>query len=674
MGTLMISPTKPHESRQLTICLMAAFSFACLMAVGAYLAIGRQIIAEAYYHEGWPLITKMLTSALPIEHYYTRAVQILGYIFFMGNLLILSWQYPERLRRLLSKQYRPAIATILGLYVILVIRGFCIPHLLNEPITSEDYSIHFANALAGSSLFLEHGVHFGFTPFHGAGCFTPGIDEFWSSLWLLLLGRLLGAVPAFNLSIFAAFLLPTICAWRAARNFGFSRATTVIWVLFSTLLLAGYTPIRAFFVFGAYGFILSVFLCLYCLSLAHRYINKPHPGRLIWLFCAGVFSLWLHPLSGLTFPVLFVPYAVAHLPRFTRTTAIHLFLAGVLALAANLPWIVPTAVFMRQGIKDVHQLNGQTHPDRILRQLADEPSLTLAFVLVAVCFIVRRRGLWRGMDSCLAISTAILAAVTFFGTQLGLSFTEPLRYTTPLCVLMTFWLAAASTRLLSLKNPVIFIPASLFVLSLVPIPPELVCGYTSYPAVTHVLNTLQQSKGRVLLQDHPFKAPYCPTRLAAMIPWYTAREVTGTPFSDLPPRMPQFVGNRIFMQSLDSLSPDRMLAYLRLYGVRSIVTYSPLAKQVFDNLLFVKCIDSVGRFRIYGRTDGPEADVSVAATYGQMEISNACSTVTVLNYHLLPGMKVIPSTLKLGPVWRLDDPDPFIKVDNGSCRRFVIRY
>jgi hypothetical protein len=347
-----------------------------------------------------------------------------------------------------------------------------------------------------------------------------------------------------------------------------------------------------------------------------------------------------------------------------------------------LPWLLSDISFLSEATSHTGATNLQTNPLRIFARLAGDPTLSLACMLLVTSLVVLRGRIWRGMDLSLGISALLLAAVAFFGTQLGLSITEPIRFVIPLCVVLTFWLVAGARTLLRRRNPTCGILASLFALSLVPIPPEFVCGYGTFPEATRLLNTLAQYRekgGRILLQDLPFDSPYGRTRFAALIPWYTGSEVTGTPFSGLPPLHPQFVGDDLFGQSLNSISPDMALADLRLYNVKNIVTYSDGARRFFDRFPAVACIDSINKFRVYTLNEKLEgldggAGCTITAAYGSIAVGNALSSPINLKYHYLTGMKVSPPTVKLSPIHLLDDPMPFIKIDNGTCHDFVITY
>ena len=53
-------------------------------------------------------------------------------------------------------------------------------------------------------------------------------------------------------------------------------------------------------------------------------------------------------------------------------------------------------------------------------------------------------------------------------------------------------------------------------------------------------------------------------------------------------------------------------------------------------------------------------------------MENAPSGITILKYHYLDTLRIEPESLKLEPVWLMEDPIPFIKVENGNCSAFSI--
>ncbi len=83
------------------------------------------------------------------------------------------------------------------------------------------------------------------------------------------------------------------------------------------------------------------------------------------------------------------------------------------------------------------------------------------------------------------------------------------------------------------------------------------------------------------------------------------------------------------------------------------------------------------QYTIYEHLEGRESycygcDARVEAVDDRIKVSAATSPVTILKYHYIDTLRVEPSSIKIGPIRLLDDPVPFIRVENGRQRRFEV--
>jgi hypothetical protein len=212
-------------------------------------------------------------------------------------------------------------------------------------------------------------------------------------------------------------------------------------------------------------------------------------------------------------------------------------------------------------------------------------------------------------------------------------------------------------------------------------PQTFAFGYNRYPAAEKILNFIEintTGSARIHVQDSRTH-PYFGSHFTAFIPYRTSKEILAGPVT-FPPtkfRFTQFIDDLLFGKNLDDISSDEFKKYLELYNIKYFLIFSKNAHQFFDkNSRFKKIFNAV-QFSIYEYLDAEEnycyrCNAVVKADYDKIVIESATSNITILKYHYIDTLKVKPERLKIKPIKLLDDPVPFIMVENGDYSSFTI--
>ncbi len=139
----------------------------------------------------------------------------------------------------------------------------------------------------------------------------------------------------------------------------------------------------------------------------------------------------------------------------------------------------------------------------------------------------------------------------------------------------------------------------------------------------------------------------------------------------------QFTDDTLFGKNLNEISDSTLKDYLELYNIKYFLVFSDSGKAFFGKNPSFRCVFEVGNFAIYDYLDsdqsycyGCEADIK--ADYDTIVVKNVTSNTTILKYHYIDTLKIEPASIKMKPIRILDDPNPFILVENGDHSEFRI--
>jgi hypothetical protein len=657
------SPWVPDRKTIVLLQILAAISIICA-AVEAFSAT----ISAASLVSPLAGLVRILAAPKPVAAAQWLHVEIIKVCISLSVLLIALPHYSSRRSALsawMNTHETALITTILTLYSIYMILPFC-NHFFTYPVVTIDYMFHYGEAVEAKAHILDHGSIWGFDPFHGAGRLSTGVDNFWQALFLIVFAPL-GNPAAFNISVVVAFLLPPLLLYFSTRLFGISAIARILLVLLNCLMLEKLTP--RFLYLGLIGFVMSTYLCIFCMALLHRYFSAANVKYLLAVFAIGLFSLLVHPLSSITFVFLFLPYAaifhssvIRHLPQ--------LAIGAALVLAAN--WYIWFGAFKISTGFAFASPYMQTMPAMFLRNILWMPAALLIHLAfwVSIGYLAIRRNHNYSLIVALACSALMFCLMGIFGSQMGLGLTEPQRFLMPfevIAVLISCFLACEGSIMPSFPKILVI---AVFVFLLIPDRAffALRLGYGDYPEVAQLATVLRgngAASGRVLVQDNTWEL-FFDSQITGALPLLTNRELISG-WTVIQGKC-QFINDIAFGRRLQDMRDDELLSWLKLCRVSTIMVCSETAQRRMEQLPNVTPIPHNGRYFLF-KFLSPDTSrfhagsAGLAATFDKIQLTNPTSDTLVLAYHYFNQLVVRSgNNAKIFPVNIAPDPLPFIGI------------
>ena len=651
--------------------------YLCLVAV--FLIWGRMIVGGIYHGTSLPILNFLIThqGANSLDYYLHKCVMLLVAGYIIGAAALAAWVIPQKMSSMISAHYGRAVGLIFIGYGIYVLALFWTPEFFAQPVSQDDYIFRFVEGQRLAYGFLHHFSVPLYDPFINAGQLDFGIDQFWPALFFALFGWTGHPAVVFNIAILFAYVVPLVLAYFFARSMPLNPPGRVIFLLAIALQLTGGIDSREFYRSGCFGFVLSTYFALYLFSLLRRYLAENKIRSLAGATLWGGFALWVHPLTGMTFLALALPLLVTFWRQLTPQRIALLFAAAGIVIIFNLPWIAP---FLRYAWMSptFTAPNLQTWPGIFAYSLFKDRGFDFLCILFIV-FVYRTIRTRSTFNLSIIISCLLLALIAFFGSQIGLAFAEPARYSIPLEVLITLSVAMIFQHEVARKNFVYIGALAMLFLALVSPPLRLRFGYSYAPAAGRIIDYVKHSMpqgGRLLVQEsagHPWFGSHFPVAL----PYFTGKEIIATTQYNVSIHYPHFIDNSMLGLPLASVGDSALQSYLRRSFVSHILVFSPEDRDAFNKRPWLRKTFSEGPFCIFEYGPGNTSrcfgsGAKARAAHVSLIITNAKSPSVVIGYHYYPFLKVTPPQVTIGPEMIADDPIPFIRAHNGSCEDFVI--
>lgn len=536
--------------------------------------------------------------------------------------------------------------------------------------TTWGYSPHF---MAGYPFGLWNS--FGRRVYELAAACLPGLDS--------------GAVTHGTLLVMA--LMPPLLVAATARLLGASLGLATVCLGLAAVVWQLDSMVAYFWTFGVTAFAFTSTLAVTFAGLLFRALAT---GRWAWTLAAGLCLGaigWLHPL--LLFPVLAVAITMTSASggsgRRLGSRLVSLGCVAAIAIALLLPWLVSLASltelrastptpFLRADwrhlLMDLCSDRGYERPhDRRVM-------LHVVLVFAGWGTVLAFRARDRATLACAGTAGACLLFAYGFSSIPHLDHTEPYRYQVTASMFALLPAAAGIRRLAAAiaeagrEARSALLAAGLLLL------PNLVAQVVGLAyrtpasgldgermAVVRWLREHPGRGGRVLCQDEV---------LGDMLPELTGRAVIGGAVAAqgcLPHRFASIDDDSAFGRPLHELEPAQIDAYLDLYNVEVAITSAAvLERHLATHTGWLRGRD--GQLQAFVRTtpppgyvigDGAEA-TAVVPTRDGLRIERAPAGRFVLRYHHLATMR-IDAGASLQPVNMLDDPVPFVAVDNPAA-------
>ncbi|MEM2955978.1 MAG: hypothetical protein QW041_00120 [Candidatus Pacearchaeota archaeon] len=559
---------------------------------------------------------------------------------------------------------------------------------IDKPLIHDDYATHFASSINSVHFFMTKFRLWGYDPYHSAG-YPSGIilsmSNHWAILFNILFGWILGDILAFKIAVFLALSILPILALYSAKNYGFGKINSLAFSIVSMAFVFGLNESKKMIVYGMYGYLLSVFLSFFVSSIFLRYINTQKNIDWIKFTLLGAFAFFVHPFSAIICTILCTPIFILNIKKISIKTLIKIILSIVMIILINLIWLLPTIQFKDYITEPYPYYTTYDSLTRFMQNTA------IPLIIIFILFFVFLYSSLKNKKFFLAIvflfTFIILFVISFFGSQIGMPTNLfPGRFILPLVLLCLLSISSLIQKALERNNLILLIIFIILLVSFAPSPMKIICGYDNQESEANkILDFIKMNtseNARIHVQDSR-NSPYFGSHFTALIPLATKKQILAAPFSSTSSKsdFTQFVDDQIFNKNLTGtvnvISQKNLSDYLEIYNVKYFLIYSDNARKFFEsNNRMEKVFDS-GRFAIYSYLDSDESfcyrcNATVKADYDIIEVENAPLGNVILKYHYIDTLKIKPESLKIKPIKLLDDPMPFIMIENNNESRFVI--
>ncbi len=577
------------------------------------------------------------------------------------------------------------------------------------PLTNVDYIQFYGRALRIHEFLQRSGRIWGYDPFDMAGYLSGPFLEV-GSHFLALVGHVLEPlVPIASTTLFleltgligAPFLI--VAAMRvigATRNQAWS-AFGVGVVMLGTLEAFSNQSYKV----GLWGWMTASFIAPAQVALFWRWTQGPALKTWAGFTAVTLLIYQIHPSISV---VLLVPNTAIYFLYLRRIPVRHhLALAGAAALtiAANWYWMTAFIAFRQwrvtapyydtAGLEDILLRFSPVQKD-FYASVRAAAHLFVAFLAFRGWQGLRRRQ-WE-LSLVLALWVAWLALVCYFGSSIpGLKTVQPGRNEFPMWIVL-YLLAGLSLEEDLWQHPrrkAVALAISFFAaLYATPYSP----GESPWPKLAPPLNTQLMPWQTEVIRDLSAKRPKdmrvlleCNDDLNPNFADIVSRE-TGAiliggqhPGNFLRARSTIFTGLYVVFQGerseeavafghpLRTMGTRLLAQYLDLYNVGWVYASTRSAIQALDDMpeLFMQ-MESRPGLKAYSVRRLPswfvEGSGEVVFDYDRIVISDASKGRIVLKTHWLSTFKVFPN-VPLSPTYLMDDPVPFIAIDNTAGNR-----
>jgi hypothetical protein len=607
---------------------------------------------------------------------------------------------------------RPDIILILGtvflLQLALINQSLPLSELLSaKDILYIDHPFHLYQIELAKALASEHKI-VGYDPFFEAGYLggiTTNLSAMSQAVFAWLTSAFLTTSQSYKIYIAAVSLVSPLFIIIACNASGLVRSELLVAGIFSVLMWWA-SAFRWYFSAGMTASTLAgYFSVLYCILL-YRHLTSE---RALWrqTFCLGLVAalfFFVHPQFPI--PVACFVLSMLFFSGFSRTVqhaAPHLAMIGTIALLPNLVWLLPKFGAVSHVVSH-HIFQAITTPSVPFTELMGSwraPSMgskmySLLF-LSSLWTLAYQKDQHNGQLNLVFIGTWLgLAAFAYFGALLPkISMTEPNRLA-PVAYLFLIPVAAqgiiTALKCMLQMGPYTkkrYLAAGLMAFTLVPFswasketlhevsyesggrygaqPPEI---RGPGPITNWILDWIDSNTtnaGRILFETSLARI-YDKGHVAGYLALHSGREFIGGPY--LENEFVEFWDGHVFKKPIQTIDPAGFKQYMELYNVGWVVVFSPESKAYLDKIQWATRVDSFANINIYSLhrplsyvVSGCAKSIDRSFNHVTVEPCPGNQQPIILKYHYVQGMKSSGSS-KIEPVWEMDDPRPFVKVEN----------
>jgi hypothetical protein len=580
--------------------------------------------------------------------------------------------------------------------------------LTNEPVIHQDWGLHFHHLQSLYGFWRNEGRLWGYNPYFMAGYPSNTIQDLsikffeFASLGLTSVG--LGLVQSFKLIV---FLSAAVVPWMifAAARILFDRESrgqriAVLAMMLGTAAWWGSLP-REMFFYGVFGFPFASVLSLLAFALAHRILRDDTPSRTIG--AAWLITIALIPSAHFQATLIVAPPVGAVLVATRASLRLKVWgwlaAAMVLAVALNLPWLVPAWAHRHDEVSA--KLVGElplffsNDPWTFLRDYFTSKSYwtfrtsgwekvfrSALLVLGWLGIVHMIRGGRRVVGIGLAIAVGTLFLVSYFGSLIPvLKGWQPLRFKVPhdffLALAAAFFSAgerpAWRSRLLS--RSLLFAATLALAANLIETESKknLMLRTQMRPEMDAIVAWVRDEapkETRLLFEESGDETGfvYDGAYLSSFLAHRTGRQLIGGPINLYNDRhhFAEFHSGKLFGRDILVFSDDDLRAYFWAYNIGAIVAFHPRSVYRLLNAPDLISLEKkIGRVHLMKVNQRPDWFISgegkIEARLNTLNLSEIKGDEMVLKFHWVRGLAADPP-VELVPHPVLDDPIPFIKI------------
>ena len=559
----------------------------------------------------------------------------------------------------------------------------------NEPVYSDDYALHYSNALAARTFWSGWGRCWGYDPYLLAGypsCALANADNKAWEFFVMAFAPLVGSARAFKGYLLGLLFFFPLLIYAAARNFELSRAQALCSALLSFLFFYLSLP-KDFVLWGMVAYIVACFFSIYVLSLIYRLMAVSFTP---WIYCftvACVSFLFLNHILALVH--IFIPVVVLYVLYVScNSKSRNLLIAAIplLVVAANIFWLVPVFDFFNDKTTNPEhyefalQIKNMLEPFNVYfrqrRSLSHSVTALNSTVVDAVLLLLGAAGclLWwnegrRRLAAAFGSGTVFIFLVTFYGSHTQFfAQLQPQRFAIALNALLLIPAGVSLCVCMQAFGQVrsrfvqILILALFCVLAYQPVLRpfgviirndyyRLMCSMpTPISELTEFFARHTNRDGRILIEDSEAinrpgffeREAYYGTHLPGMFPAFLKREYLCGPRPMYPIKhsFASFTRGVLFDRPVGDYSFHELQAAFDLFNVLWVVSWFEGSRQVFDSFPgYFRPIGIIDKFTVYEVLRKPsfflKGSGNVQADYNRIELSNvrAEDNEIIISYH-----------------------------------------
>lgn len=563
------------------------------------------------------------------------------------------------------------------------------------PFLTQDYALHFYHTVRTGDFIAGSGEIWGYDPAFMAGypaCTVFDISFKFGEFFTYLLSSFLHPAVAFKLFVVLTFSVIPLLLFFAAKNFGFTDGEALTFTLLG-ILYWWFSLFREMVFYGMSSYVFICYLAIYLLALLYRYLKTDYLKSYLLLTGFAPLLLLFHVLSPI---IIFVPaltLLVVFKKKLKKRTLFFLVITALLSLLFNLFWLKVFYMFRDDISTDIVKYFVSYDP---LTFVKDYFSSTFywsymkfngkkIFALYILIFGIIGFHEWKKEER--DIFYPVLAGVLFlfFLTYFGsfLNFTadlQPYRYKLPMNLLLLLPASVVIRRFVMKKTIVVL--SIVLLISIAPmIKAEIKKPFkiksTYDPPLESLASWIRNettNKGRILIEDsgdetdHQYYNIYFP----ALLPYLTGREFIGGPYPYFLTKhhFSTFFSAWLFGKKITAFSSKELKGYMDLFNIKWIITFHPVSIRYFSNYpQYFRLKGRIDKFYIFEVNRQPSFFIKgsgkIRAELNNIYLEDLHGKEIIIKYHWFKGLTG-GDGVKVSPVYYMDDPVPFIKVEGGG--------